>query len=127
MVMVMMVVMVMMMLMVMIVMMPVVVVRHIQGFLFLPVHRHLHVGAADAAFFGFLRLHFDPRQPEGVHPAEEGFPVRHQLQQGSGQHIPCSAHVALDIQRPHGPVPPVFSVYSRSFSAGGTRSDSFRL
>ena len=65
------------------------------GLLLLTVDADMHVGAEDAAFLGGFRGVDNPRKPQAVEGSQGFFPVRHQLQQGGGEHIPGSAHAKI--------------------------------
>ena len=90
--------MVMMVVMVVVMMVLVIMVVMIQGFLFLPVHRHLHMRPGNAAFFRRLRLNPHARKPQRVHFFQENASVRQKLRQRRHQHIPRGPHAALQIQ-----------------------------
>ena len=76
---------------------------HVQAFLFLAVHRHLHMGAPDAALGGLFRPHLHAGQAQAVHGAQKLRPpgLVQQLPQSRGEHIPRRAHIAFQIQGLH--------------------------
>ena len=76
---------------------------HVQAFLFLSVHRHLHMGAPDAALGGLFRPHLHAGQAQAVHGAQKLRPLGlvQQLPQSRGEHIPRRAHIAFQIPGLH--------------------------
>ena len=76
---------------------------HVQAFLFLAVHLHLHMGAPNAALGGLFRPHLHAGQAQTVHGVQELLPpgLVQQLPQGRGEHISRRAHIAFQIQGLH--------------------------
>ena len=76
---------------------------HVQAFLFLAVHLHLHMGAPNAALGGLFRSHLHAGQAQTVHGVQELLPpgLVQQLPQGCGKHISRRAHIAFQIQGLH--------------------------
>ena len=85
----------------MIVIVFVLMIVFVQGFLFMALHRHLHMGAGNAAFDSRFRFHLHAGQAEAVHLIQKSLSVGNQFQQGRHQHIPRCAHGAFKIQRSH--------------------------
>ena len=65
------------------------------------VHRHDDVSAGDAALFRLFPVIGHAGNPQAVEPLHKLLRLGQQLQQGRRQHIPGSAHAAIQIQGPH--------------------------
>ena len=74
----------------------------VAGCFFFPVDRYGHMGAEDPALFGGLGAEGDPGDTKSVELGEDCFLFRHQLVKRRAQHIPRSAHCAVQIQNLHG-------------------------
>ena len=77
--------------------MPAVRVAGVVRMLDLAVNLHLHMRAADAAADSRLALNRDAGQRKAVHGGPKRVRVRADLQKRRGEHIPCSAHAAVQI------------------------------
>lgn len=83
----------------------------VHALLLVPIHRHTHVGTADAALLHRLRAKDYPGQAQTVEPGHKALRVRMELQQGGGEHIPSSTHITFQIQR--------FQLYMLLSESGG--------
>ena len=78
--------------------------------LLLPVYRHRHMGAGDAAFDGRYGGHRHAGQAQAVHLLQKGCLVVHKLQQGRHEHIAGGPHTAVQIECSHFCFPPMWLI-----------------
>ena len=65
--------------------------------LFRPMDQHVHMSAGDAALFARFCFKNNTRDPHSVQLGKRGLFVRHQFQEGCGQHVARRAHCTFDI------------------------------
>ena len=68
---------------------------------FRTVDQNGHVGAPDAAFDGAPGLIDHAGEAQTIESGQKAVPVRHQFQQGCGEHIARSAHAAVNVKGFH--------------------------
>ena len=78
--------------------------------LLLPVYRHRHMGAGDAAFDDRYGGHRHAGQAQAVHLLQKGRLVVHKLQQGRHEHIAGGPHTAVQIECSHFCFPPMWLI-----------------
>ena len=96
--------------MVMVMMVDVPLRGYVAADLLLPVYRHRHMGAGDAAFDGRYGGHRHAGQAQAVHLLQKGRLVVHKLQQGRHEHIAGGPHAAVQIECSHFCFPPMWLI-----------------
>ncbi len=105
--------------------MVVVVEVYILAFLLLPVDGDRHMGAGDAALYRGLGGELHPGDAQAVHAPDKLLRLGMKLQQGGGQHVAGSAHVAFQIQCFHNDAPCKRQKFSRRSAVGAKADKSF--